>query len=226
MIDNYIQKLNEKFKLIKQEINNKIEGKMPKLENFSHFFYNKKRLTVVLLVAIIVLPIIITCTSKYNVDDFNFYDMEKHGARIVEIEDYNFEENYVLVRYDVDIWGITNDNIVIYSRDLESSGGNYYILGQEEVGFTGTYTIISEDIMSVYSYDEGDGTLSINSRNVHPTKNNVVVIHGKNNSNEALWINEEAIDWEREVEEVVLEEERSYGGLTFSAKTAYKLYLK
>ncbi len=165
-----------------------------------------------------------SCSSNYNIQEFNFYDMEKHEARIVEIEDYNFEENYVVVdKYGIDIWSILNDNIVINSRDIEAVGDSY-IIDAEEVNLTGTYTIVSEDIMSVYAYDEGEGTLSINSRLIHPSKDNVVILQGKNNSSDALWINEDAINWENGVERVVLEEAK-YGGLV-SAEIEYRIYLK
>ncbi len=182
-----------------------------------------KKLLAIILSLVTILSFA-SCASTYNADELNFYDMEKHRARIVEIDDYNLEENYVLIKYNhIDIWEISNDNIVIYSRDIESTE-NSYLIGNEEVSLTGTYTIVSKDIMNVYTYDDGEGTLSINSRYTHPTKNNVVVIQGKNNSNTAFWINEEAINWEREVEKVVLEEKK-YGGL-IPAKTAYKIYLK
>ncbi len=184
----------------------------------------KKVLAIVISLVIIILSFA-SCSSGYDAEDFNFYDMEKQEARIVEIEDYNFEENYVLVsEYGIDIWGILNDNMVLYSRDISESSNDTYKIEAEEVDMTGTYTIIDDDLMSVSLYDEGEGTLSINSRHTHPTKNYVVVIEGKNNSSDALWINEDALDWKRGAEKVVLEE-NEYGGLKFT-DVAYKVYFK
>ncbi len=156
----------------------------------------------------------------YDIRNFSFNDMQTKDINLVEIYGYNFPENYVEVYYSrAKIWDIVNNSIVIYTRDIIREGNSYHF-SDKRVSMSGTYTFVSEDIMRVYAYGEGEGTLSINQRVSHSTKDNVVVLKGTNNGTSYWWINEDAIDWDKAPEEVLNEDGESYNPEIF------KFYLK
>ncbi len=156
-----------------------------------------------------------TTTPARDLDNYGFYDMQADGVGLVEIAGYDFDEGYVLVgRLHNRIWTMLNGSIVLYSF-LEEYDDDNYRMGKRKVDLTGTYNIVSNDILSVYAYGEGQGTLSIGERVVD---GDVVILKGYNNGGDMNWwtIPENLIDWDRGIEEYKKED----------VTGIYKMYLK